>query len=183
MFAAELGQKWGIGQKGKDNGVLILVAKNERKVNISTGYGVEHLLTDALSRRIVENIITPNFKSGNFYAGLNKGTDAVFKVLTGEFKANPKEQKSKTSSKLKGFFIFIVILLFFIFRNRNNRGGGKGGRRRDMSSDILTAILFSNMGRSSGGFGGGSSGGFGGGGFSGGFGGGGFGGGGASGSW
>ncbi|WP_152287079.1 TPM domain-containing protein [Flavicella marina] len=183
VFAAELGQKWGIGQKGKDNGVLILVAKNERKVNISTGYGVEHLLTDALSRRIIENIITPNFKSGNFYAGLNKGTDAVFKVLTGEFKANPKKQKSKTSSKLKGFFIFIVILLFFIFRNRNNRGGGKGGRRRDMSSDILTAILFSNMGRSSGGFGGGSSGGFGGGGFSGGFGGGGFGGGGASGSW
>ncbi|MDG1806048.1 YgcG family protein [Flavicella sp.] len=183
MFATELAHKWGIGQKGKDNGVLVLVAKNERKVNISTGYGVEHLLTDALSRRIIENIITPRFKSGNFYAGLDNGTDAIFKVLNGEFKENRKKKAtSDESSKIKGFFIFVVLVLFFIFRNRGNKGGGRGGRR-NASSDILTAILFSNMGRSSGGFGGGSSGGFGGGGFSGGFGGGGFGGGGASGSW
>ena len=70
MYGAELAQKWGIGQKGKDNGVLILVAKNERKINISTGYGVEHLLTDALSRRIIETLIKPQFKLQNFYAGL-----------------------------------------------------------------------------------------------------------------
>ena len=184
MYSAELGQKWGIGQKGKDNGILVLVAKNERKVNISAGYGVEHLLTDAMSRRIIETIITPQFKSGNFYAGLNNGSDAIFQVLNGEFKGSPKKnRKEKDSSKMKGLFIVLVLVLFFIFRSRNNKGGGRGGRGLD-SSDILTAILFSNMGRSSGGFGGGSSsGGFGGGGFSGGFGGGGFGGGGASGSW
>lgn len=184
MFGAELGQKWGIGQKGKDNGVLVLVAKNERKVNISTGYGVEHLLTDAMSRRIIETIIAPNFKKSNFYAGLNQGSDAVFQVLNVEFKGTPnKNSKEKDSSKMKGLFIVIVLVLFFVFRNKNKKGCGRGGRGID-SSDILTAILFSNMGRSSGGFGGGSSsGGFGGGGFGGGFGGGGFGGGGASGSW
>ena len=183
MFGAELGQKWGIGQKGKDNGVLILVAKNERKVNITKGYGVEASLTDALSRRIIENYISPNFKKGNFYAGLDSGSDAVFQVLKGEFKADSdKGTKGKDNSKIKGLFIVIVLVLFFIFRNRNNKGGK--GRRNNASSDILTAILFSSMGRSSGGFGGGSSsGGFGGGGFSGGFGGGGFGGGGASGGW
>ncbi len=183
MFATELAQKWGIGQKGKDNGILVLIAKNEHKVNISTGYGVEHLLTDALSRRIIESMITPNFKSGNFYAGLNEGTDAIFQVLNGEFKGERKKNKTgNDSSKMKGFFIVVVIVLFFVFRKRNNKGGGRGGRR-SASSDILTAILFSSMGRSSGGFGGGSSGGFGGGGFGGDFGGGGFGGGGASGSW
>lgn len=183
MFGAELGHKWGIGQKGKDNGVLVLVAKNERKVNISTGYGVEHLLTDAMSRRIIETVITPNFKSGNFYAGLNNGSDVIFKVLNGEFKGTPKKNSSDGSEKLKGLFIVVIIVLYFVFRNRNNKGGGHRGNR-NASSDILTAILFSNMGRSSSGFGGGSSsGGFGGGGFSGGFGGGGFGGGGASGGW
>ena len=185
MYAAELGQKWGIGQKGKDNGVLVLVAKDERKMTISTGYGVEHLLTDAMCRRIIEQVIKPQFKSGNFYAGLNQGTQYIFKILSGEYKAD-SQRKSKTENKpkIKALFIVIVLVLFFIFRNKNNKGGGGRGGRRNASSDILTAILFSSMGRSSGGFGGGSSsGGFGGGGFSGGFGGGGFGGGGASGGW
>lgn len=185
-FGTQLAHKWKIGQKGKDNGVLLLVAKNERKVNISTGYGVEHLLTDALSRRIIEKIITPRFKSGNFYEGLNNGTQAIFKVLNGEFKADNKNRKNTSNnSKFKAFLIIIIIALFLIFKNRNNKGGGRRGNR-NVSSDILTAILFSNMGRSSGsGFGGSHGGGFGGssGGFSGGFGGGGFGGGGASGSW
>lgn len=184
MFGAQLGEKWGIGQKGKDNGVLVLVAKNERKTNISTGYGVEHLLTDAMSRRIIEQVINPQFKSGNFYAGLNNGTQAIFKVMTGEYKADaPRKSKSDDKSKIKALFIVIILVLFFVFRNKNN-GGGRGGRR-NASSDILTAILFSSMGRSSGFGGGSSSGGFGGGdgGFSGGFGGGSFGGGGASGGW
>ena len=185
MFGAELGQKWGIGQKGKDNGILVLVAKTERKINISTGYGVEHLLTDALSRRIIEQLIKPQFKSGNFYAGLDKGTQAIFQVLNGEFKASPKKKTSKRDNtpKIKGLFIIIILILYFVFRNRSG-GGGSGRGRRNASSDILTAILFSSMGRSSGFGGGSSSGGFGGGGgFSGGFGGGGFGGGGASGGW
>lgn len=180
LYGTELAHKWGIGEKGKDNGVLLLVSKSDRKLNITTGYGVEHLLTDALSRRIIENIIKPQFKSGNIYAGLDEGTTAIMQVLNGEFKGTPKT-KSNDSAKLKGLLILLAIVAFLIFKRRNN-GGGNGGRR-DMSSDILTAILFSNMGRSSGSFGGGSFGGGSSGGFGGGFGGGGFGGGGASGSW
>ena len=187
LFATELAHKWGVGQKEKDNGVLLLVAKKERKVNISTGYGVEHLLTDALSRRIIEKIITPKFKSGNFYAGLDNGSTAIFKVLNGEFKADKKRSQGKKSGvKLQGLLIVIVVALVLFFRNRRNNGRGGRGGGRNVSSDILTAILFSSMGRTgSSGFGGSSGGGFnvGSGGFGGGFGGGGFGGGGASGSW
>ncbi len=182
MYGTELAHNWGIGQKGKDNGVLVLVAKNDRKLTIRTGYGVEHLLTDALSRRIIENVITPEFKRGSYYQGLNKGTDVIIQVLEGEFKADPKEKGSE-KSKVKALFILIVIILFFVLTNRNK--GGKGGRGRGNigAGDIFTAILFSNMGRSSGGFGSGGFGGGSSGGFGGGFGGGGFGGGGASGDW
>ena len=67
MYGTELAHKWGIGQKDKDNGILLLVSKDDRKISIRTGYGVEYLLTDALSRRIIENIITPAFKQGNYY--------------------------------------------------------------------------------------------------------------------
>jgi len=70
-YATELGHKWEIGQKGKDNGIVILVAIDDRKVRISAGYGVEHLLTDALTSRIYRNIIVPNFKQQNYYQGLD----------------------------------------------------------------------------------------------------------------
>ena len=178
MYGAELAQKWGIGQKGKDNGVLLLVAKNERKINISTGYGVEHLLTDALSRRIIETLIKPQFKLQNYYAGLDQATTAIIQVLSGEFDAAPKAKRTKNNSKIKALFILVVLVFFLLFRNKK---GGGGNGRRSHSSDLLTALLLSNMG-SRRGFGG--SAGFGGaGGFGGGFGGGSFGGGGASGGW
>jgi len=188
LYATEWAHKWGIGQDGKDNGVFVLVAKNDRKLTIRTGYGVEHLLTDAYSRRIIEQVIKPEFKRGDYYRGLDRGTAYIFKVLNGEFKADPKEPQSDGEGLLVVFLIFFVIILIIILSNRNK--GNNGGRyRRDSTGSILETIILSNRGRGgfSGGFGG-SSGGFGGssggsGGFSGGFGGGGFGGGGASGGW
>jgi uncharacterized protein len=177
MYGAELAQKWGIGQKGKDNGILLLVAKNERKINISTGYGVEHLLTDALSRRIIETLIKPQFKLQNYYGGLDQATTAIIQVLSGKFDAPRKAKRTKKNSKIKALFILVVLVFFLLFRNKK---GGGGNGRRSHSSDLLTALLLSNMG-SRRGFGG--SAGFGGGGFGGGFGGGSFGGGGASGGW
>ena len=189
MYATEWAHKWEIGQKGKDNGVFLLVAVNDRKLTIRTGYGVEHLLTDAYSRRIIEQVIKPEFKQGNFYRGLDKGTTYIIKALNGEFHAEPQVATNGNNSFIIIFIIFFIIILFIILSNRNNRGGGY----RSSTGSILDTIILSNRGRggfsgggfggSSGGFGGGSSGGFGGGGFSGGFGGGGFGGGGASGSW
>ena len=189
-LGAQWGQKWGIGQENEDNGVLILLARDDRRIAINTGYGVEHLLTDALSRRVIERDIIPYFKRDDYAGGLDRGADAIFEILSGEY------QNTRSSSKEPPIvpimiFIFLVIafIIFVIAISKGRRGGGKGGRRkRYTDSDIIDAIILSRMGRgnygksSSGGFGswggGSSSGGFGGG-----FGGGSFGGGGASGGW
>lgn len=183
FLGAQWGQQWGIGQEGKDNGILILLAKDDRRIAINTGYGVEGSLTDFMSKRIIESVIIPEFKKGDYYSGLNKGADAIFQVLTGEFKEERTFGNDQGFSlrALLPFIIFIIILIVISRKGRNNRGGRGGRRRRGL--DIWDMIILSNMGRSSrssGGFGGG---GFGSGGFGGGFGGGGFGGGGASGGW
>ena len=189
-LGAQWAHAWGIGQEKEDNGVLILLAKDDRKIAINTGYGVEHLLTDAMSRRIIERDIIPYFKQNDYYGGLNRGADAIFEVLQGEYQADPVSS-SPTGVPIGLIIFLIVMFIIFIIAISKGRKGGGGRRFRrhdDSGRDILEAILLSRAGRggfrrSSGGFGGfgGSSGG--GGGFSGGFGGGGFGGGGASGGW
>lgn len=180
-YATDLAHKWGIGQENKDNGILLLIAVDDRKVNIATGYGTEHLLTDALSRRIIETQITPEFRNSNYFAGIDKATTSIMQIMSGEY------QNDKTSPKdslIPILIVFVFIVFVFIIASKNKGGGGNGSTGGFDASDI---IILSSLGRSSGRggfFGGGSSGGsFGGGGFSGGFGGGGFGGGGASGSW
>lgn len=184
-LGAQWGQAWGIGQDGKDNGVVVLLAKQDRKIAISTGYGVEASLTDLMSKRIITSIIIPEFKVNNYYGGLDKGADAIFKVLTGQF--DETRDFSRKKMPFEAYLPFIIFLvIFFILMSKNKRGGGKGNNRNGRGGrglDLWDVIILSNMGRggsSSGGFGGGS---FGGGGFGGGFGGGGFGGGGASGGW
>jgi uncharacterized protein len=184
-LAAQWGEKWGIGQAKEDNGVLMLLAKDDRKITIQVGKGAEPLLTDFQSKRIIERVIIPEFKKGDFYGGLNKGADYIFKTLNGEFKGS-REQESEFDP---GFIIFIIIVVIFFILvsrgNKNNRNGGKRFRKRDIASSILETIILSNAGRGGGSFGGGFGGGSssGGGGFGGGFGGGSFGGGGASGGW
>lgn len=176
-YAFKLGEKWGIGQKGKDNGILILVAPNDRKVFIATGYGTEEYVTDAMSRRIIEQKFKPAFKNNNYYQGLDAGTNDIIDLLTGKFKAEPQEAKGKH----KGSILKIVIILVIIVLLIKIFGGGSGGGGRTFRSS--GPIFWGGMGGFGRGFGGGSSGGgFGGGGF-GGFGGGSFGGGGAGGSW
>ena len=181
-LATNWAHKWGIGQAKEDNGVFMLLAQNDRKITIRTGYGTEHLLTDYVSRQIIEYKILPYFKKGNYYAGLNSGVNAIFKVMNGEYKGTRKENSSEFNP---GIIIFIVILIiFFMVISRGNKGNrnGRGYRRSDSARDIFETIILSNSGR--GGFGGGGFGGSsGGGGFGGGFGGGGFGGGGATGGW
>lgn len=182
-LGAQWGQAWGIGQADKDNGILILLATDDRRIAINTGYGVEGSLTDLMSKRIIERVIIPEFKKGDFYAGLDKGSDAIFQVLNGEF-TEDRNLGNGTRFPFEGLFpliIFIVILIILI--NKKNKGNGGRGGGRSKGLDIWDMIILSNMGRSSGSSGGFGSGGFGGGGFSGGFGGGGFGGGGASGGW
>lgn len=179
---------WGIGQAKTDNGILIILAKDDRKIGINTGYGVEHLLTDALSKRIIEIDIIPFFKQDDYPGGLNKGVDAIFEVLNGEYQGT---RKTSNQNDFPAEIIFIIIFIFIIILisiSKNKRGGGGNRGHRSDAMDIFEAIILSNMGRGNykggGGFGGGNSGGgFGGGGFGGGFGGGSGGGGGASGGW
>jgi len=181
-LATNWAQEWGIGDAKKDNGVFILLAKNDRKINISTGYGVEHLLTDKMCSRIIQESIIPFFKKNDYYGGLEAGSSQVFKVLTGEFKSSPQVRQKGNKFETILFLIFIFFIVMIILsKSKKNNGNNKGGNHRTTS--LLDVILLSSLGR--GGFGGGSGSGgsFGSGGFGGGFGGGGFGGGGASGGW
>jgi uncharacterized protein len=178
-------QTWGIGGSEKnDNGVIVLLAKAERKIWISAGYGVDDRLTAGIGGEITRNYILPEFKAGNYYAGLDAGTDAVFDVLKGKYKGERKKNKSDGSPIPIIFIIVFVVIIFLIAKKKG--GGNSGNNSGGGGFDIATMILLSSLGRG-GGFGGGSGGGGfgggGGGGFGGGFGGGGFSGGGSGGSW
>ncbi|HEY9001681.1 MAG TPA: TPM domain-containing protein [Mucilaginibacter sp.] len=191
-YAQRLGRAWGIGQKGKNNGIIVLVAIGDRKVAIQTGYGVEGVLPDITTHEIIQNDIRPNFKAGNYYAGLDAGTNDIMKYVKGEYKSpkKPQQDQGKNVGSSAAILIFIiVVILIIIFRNRG--GGGHIIDSRGGASPFWWFLGGAMLGRGSGGWGGfsgGNDGGsWGGGGDSGGgfggFGGGDFGGGGSSGSW
>lgn len=174
-FGYQLGRYWGIGQKDKNNGALLIVARAERKLRIEVGYGLEDRLTDAQSSVIINQVITPAFKAGNFSKGISDGVAAMLVVLGGNPLDEPStvfdsggNPESDFVARHPGLFVFLVmlfILTIFVCQMLGILPSGGGGR-----------------GSSGGGFGGG---GFGGGGGGGGFSGGGgsFGGGGSSGGW
>ncbi len=185
IVATNWAQSWGIGQAKEDNGVFILVSKIDRKIAINPGYGVEDRLTAGIGGELIRNIITPEFKAGSYYNGLDKGADEIFNVLQGKYKGERK--KNKSSSKFPILPIIIIAVIIFAIIARNKKGGGGNSGNRGGGFDLADMIILSSLGRGfgggGGGFGGSSGGGFGGGGFGGGFGGGGFSGGGSSGSW
>ncbi|MDI9319191.1 MAG: TPM domain-containing protein [Phycisphaerales bacterium] len=171
-YTVQLFNKWHIGGKKNNNGILILAAKEERKIWMTTGYGLEGALPDGLVGQIIREEIEPNFKQEHFYEGFEQGTNALIDAARGEYTAEPKAVKGKGGSIIP---IIIIIIIFVVIFSRGGRGGG-GGLLNNVGW-IAASML---NGRSSGsGWGGGSSdgGGFGG------FGGGSSGGGGAGGSW
>lgn len=187
FLAAMFGEEWKIGKKDVDNGIVFLIATQDRTMSIQQGRAVEQYLTASVAGQILDYIVTPNFKKGLWYEGINRGTSAIMEAIQGKFKppaenntGNSKGSLAKTI--LIAFIIFIIIIILF-----GNRGGGNGN---DDDDDVILTRrgrrnypggFFPFPGSFGGGFGGGSS--RGGGGF-GGFGGGGsFGGGGASGGW
>lgn len=183
ILTPKWGQTWGIGGSEKnDNGVIILLAKKERKIWISPGYGLEDRLTAGIGGEITRNIIIPEFKAGSYYKGLDKGADALFDVFKGKYKGERKKNKKDGEFPFFPLLVIIIVIIIIIANNKKNGGGNSGNRGGGF--DLADIILLSSLGRSSGGFGGGFGGGSsGGGGFGGGFGGGGFSGGGSGGGW
>ncbi len=182
-YAQQLGRKWGVGQKGKNNGVMILVALADRKMSIQTGYGVEGALPDIITQQIRVNDINPRFKQGDYYGGLDAGIDDIIKYTKGEYKAENKPGRGNGGGGGAGIIVIIVIfILIMVFRNRGG-GGGQVIGSRGGTSPFWWLLAGSMLGGGRGGDWGGFSGGGGGGGGFGGFGGGDFGGGGSGGSW
>ena len=182
-YGYQLGRTWGIGEKDKNSGVILLVAPNERKVRIEVGYGLEPVLTDALSSVIIQSAILPKFRDGDLSGGIVAGTDAIVEQLSlpaDQARARIAEASQPERHKAQGspivallIFLFVVFLFSNLFRGRRHRGG-----LGSALPWIILGALNNGGGRDRGGWGGG---GWGGGGFSGG--GGSFGGGGSSGSW
>lgn len=169
-YGYQLGRHWGIGQKGKDNGVLLIIDVGEKQARIDVGYGLEGTLTDAQSILIIHNVIAPRFRTGDYAGGIAAGTDAILSVLGGKQLAVERQQVRERGGT--GFLIFVILIfvvLPLLFGGRGGMGGGWLGW-------LLLGMLSGGGGggRGGGGFGGG--GGFSGGGGS-------FGGGGASGGW
>ena len=168
-YSIEVATQNKIGTKKHENGVLVLVVKNDHKARIEVGYGLEGALPDALASSIIRNVMIPQFRNDNYYAGISDGMNAIIKTIAGEYVAEDNKNSDNNNSH-HGSFIVILMIIFFLF-NFFRRGGRRGSG----------GFIYYGGGFGSGGSGGFSGGGFGGGGFSGG--GGSFGGGGASGGW
>ena len=169
-LSLRIAQSNGIGREKEDNGALLFIVKEDRKIRIEVGYGLEGALTDALSSQIIRREITPHFRSGDYYSGIKAGIDAMMLATRNEYKA----EKAKANNSSAFFVLIFFLIIFFLIARSSRRSGGGSG--------LLPFLIGTAIGRSRGGGWGGSGGGFGGGGgFSGG--GGSFGGGGASGGW
>jgi uncharacterized protein len=180
-FGVALGRAWQIGQKDKNNGVLLIVAPNERKVRIEVGYGLEGTLTDAVSRLIIANAIVPRFRQNDFAGGISRGVDDIISVLTGdaeEWKARAAQRPDETPDWVPLLTFVLIIVVILIVALMLGAAATPGARRRSRYGPWVGGPGPFWSSGSSGGFSGGGSfdGGFSGGGGS-------FGGGGASGSW
>jgi uncharacterized protein len=192
-YANRLFRAWRLGQAKNDNGVLFLVAPNERRVRIEVGYGLEGALTDALSKVIIATSVAPRFQQGDFAGGINAGVDAILPILQGDaqqWQRRPEVRAEERTAVDPVMVLIFLVVLFWIVRRALGGGGGRGGRggrshRTRRGNWVILPIPSGGgfWGGGGGGFSGGFGGGFGGGGggFSGG--GGSSGGGGASGSW
>ena len=178
-FATEVGHQWGIGNKGFDNGIVVLVAPNDRKTFIATGYGTEEFIPDAVAHRIVNRHLLPAFRANDYYGGIMNATDEIMARMSGRYIVDDQE-----GIPITFIVVLIIFILIVIWISRSGRNGRKTYTGRKVIrfprpySHGKSGGYWGEFSKGSGHFGGSSSsGGFGG------FGGGGFGGGGAGGSW
>ncbi|HZL76605.1 MAG TPA: TPM domain-containing protein [Bacteroidales bacterium] len=184
-YAQRLGEKWGIGQKGKNNGILILVKpkteSEQGEVYIAQGYGLEGAIPDLHASDIINNQILPSFTAGDYYGGLDKATTTLMQLARGEFPAD-LYKKHQNFSSFAPFIIFIIFIVIMMFLRSGGGNNGKHIGKKGLPIWLLLSMMNSRNSHN-GSWGGFGSGGSGGGGGFGGFGGGSFGGGGAGGSW
>ncbi|HNZ52961.1 MAG TPA: TPM domain-containing protein [bacterium] len=166
-FSMRVAEQWKIGQKGLDNGALLIIAKDDRKLRIEVGYGLEGKLTDATSGRIIRQVIVPYFKRNDFEGGVEAGVDAMIAAAKGEFKAPENREADFGKYMPLIVIIFFIMMIFFRSAGSGTSGGFRSGGYRGS---------YRGYRGGGGGFGGGGGGGFSGGGGS-------FGGGGSSGGW
>jgi uncharacterized protein len=167
-FSIKVAEAWKIGQKGKDNGILLIVSKNDRKIRIEVGYGLEGRLTDLQSGRIIDEVIKPAFKRGDIDSGFISGVDALVASVKGEYQA-PKVKKTDRNSPSIPLVFIILFVLYLVFRMLRVFGGGPFGFGGPGPGGFFPGGGSGGDGGSGddGGFGGGGGGGFGGGGSSG----------------
>lgn len=179
-YSLRVVDKWKLGTEKEDNGVLLLIATSEKKIRIEVGYGLEGVITDAMSGYIIRNAIVPSFKRGNFEEGISRGLQAIGGLVAGEVSISQSQIKKSQSEEKRGGSTPIFFIIFIIIFLLTRIGGYQRYRRRGISpgTALFMGMLLGsgNRHRSGGGFSGGFGGGFSGGG-------GGFGGGGASGGW
>ncbi len=181
-YAQKLFREWGIGNKKTNNGILIIAAIDDRKMWITIGYGLEGAIPDITASSIYRNEMTPSFKEGNYYRGIDNAINALSKAAVGEYKV---KREKKLTGKGAGSLITFLFILFVVLMlvGRSGGSGGGGMMSRNGAGNIASALLWSSI-LGGGNRGGGGGGGFGGGGGGfGGFGGGSSGGGGAGGGW
>ncbi|MDQ1087819.1 YgcG family protein [Siphonobacter sp. SORGH_AS_1065] len=176
-YAFEVGRRWGIGQKGKNNGLIILWATQTRKLYIATGYGMEGSIPDAVAKQIVSNTLTPAFREQQYYQGLDQATTEIIQRASGEYKSEGNAEGDLPIGTVLIFLGISVVVFIFIARSMGNSCRNSGGPGAGMPW-FGPYTTMGGWGSSSGSWGGGSSGG---GGFD--FGGGSFGGGGAGGDY
>jgi uncharacterized protein len=157
-------EQWGIGQKDKNNGLLILVkpkrGAEHGDVFIGTGYGMEGVLPDAICKRIIELEMLPHFRTNDYFSGINAAVDAIISAAAGEYRAVPKANNGAPSRVIPLLVLALLIAIFIAGRKGN--GKGNGGSKRNNSGLFFLPFLWGSGRRSSGGFGSGGFGGMGG---------------------
>lgn len=128
-FSIRVVDQWKVGQKGKDNGVLFLVAKNDRKMRIEVGRGLEHILTDLAAGRIIDTVVAPRFKEGHFDEGFEAGITAIIQTTRGEYSAEPGADGSRGEENVERVFNYLFFgmgILYFLSMNSRTLGMAGG---------------------------------------------------------
>ena len=123
-YAIDIGKTWGVGQKGKNNGVVILAAMQDRKLRIVTGRGIEDVLPDAICKRIINRILKPTFKAGAYYQGLDQATTEMMQRASGEFKNEDTGEEPQGIPPV--VMIFLILIVITIIQALRKGGGGRG---------------------------------------------------------